>query len=90
MFAEHEFVRGKVLADLGRAEEARALVERSREAFERSQHYLVAETVLTLSMLDGGAGNGERRRALALEAASRAEEVGMLPLARRAHLLGDA
>ncbi|HUZ38427.1 MAG TPA: AAA family ATPase [Streptosporangiaceae bacterium] len=90
MFAEHDFVRGKVLADLGRGEEARPVIERAREAFERSQHYLMAEALLMLSILEGEADAPDRGRTLALDAAARAEEIGLMPLARRAHALGDA
>ncbi len=90
MFAEHEFIRGKVLADADRGAEARSLIERALAAFERSEHYLTAEAMLALSALERRTGAAGRARELAAAAAERADAIGLASLARRARLAADA
>ena len=89
MFAEHEFVRAKVFADLGRDDAARPLLERVRVAFRRSRHYLLAEALLVLGAVARRQGDLEESRAWVRESAERAEELGLRRVARRARELAD-
>lgn len=46
MFWEHEFVRGKILADRGEQQRALSLFQDVQAAFEKVRHYLQAEVLL--------------------------------------------
>ena len=60
--AEARLVMGKILVDLGQPQDALALIEKARAAFETCQHYALGETLFALGKAQQGLGESSRAK----------------------------